>query len=240
MRYQVPHDVSDPVVYGDLVFCDIMAEMLGLGLLEPSNRWLAELPLKYLQRKVRAMTHDKLTTVRSRHHIKPANDKVFEAGIFEQGAHVPHRHIDLETPVLVSEVVAFESEVRCYVLDRKVLTAGIYAGTNADSICNDGLSAPREKLLYESGCEWMTGFLADSVVELPSAVVVDIGFIEGVGWAVVEANQAYCSGVYCGGYATMTASPGADPKEVLRVIERSGGLRSKVRPEDRKWLRPLE
>jgi hypothetical protein len=237
-RYLVPHDIEDPIVYGDLVFCDIMGEMLGLGLLEPNDTWLADLSPKYLLRKVRALSHGDLGKVKGRHFIKPANDKVFEAGIFEQGAYVPHRHIDPAAPVLVSEVVTFESEIRGYVLDRKLLTAGIYAGKNADSICNDGLSAPREKIIYESGCEWMEGFLSDPEIDMPSAVVIDFGFIEGRGWAIVEANQGYCSGVYTGGYATATATPGADPKEVLRVIERSGGLRKKLSPSDRKWQRP--
>jgi hypothetical protein len=237
-RYQVPHDIEDPVVYGELVFCDVMAEILGLGLLEPSNDWLAELPNQYLLRGVRAMSHGDLRTVRTRAFIKPANDKVFTAGVYELGAHVPHRYIDPETPVLVSDVVDFETELRCYVLDRRLLTAGIYAGKNADSISNDGVSAPREKVVYESGCDWIEGFLADSSVDMPSAVVIDIGLIEGVGWAIVEANQAYCSGVYTGGYATATASPGADPAKVLEAIERSGGSRKKVGPKDTRWLRP--
>lgn len=237
-RYQVPHGIVDPVVFGELVFCDAMAEMLGLGLLEPSDTWLADLPSEYLLRTVRAMCHGALQSVRTRHFIKPANDKVFDAGIFERGSHVPYRHLDPETPVLVSDVVNFESEIRCYILDRKMLTAGIYAGKNADSICNDGISTAREKVIYESGCAWIEDFLGDPEVDMPSAVVVDIGFIEGEGWAVVEANQGYCSGIYMGGYATATASPGADPAAVLRVIERAGGLRGKVRPSDMKWLRP--
>lgn len=236
-HYQVPRDMEDPVVYGELVFCDVMAGMLGLGLLEPSDTWLSDLPPKYLLRTVRAMRHADLGSVEARHFIKPANDKVFDAGIFERGSHVPYRHLDPETPVLVSDVVDFESEIRCYILDRKMLTAGIYAGKNADSICNDGLSTAREKVIYESGCAWIEDFLGDLDVDMPSAVVVDIGFIEGEGWAIVEANQGYCSGIYMGGYATAMASPGTDPKEALRVIERAGGLRSKVQPADEKWLR---
>lgn len=248
-RYQVPHDIEDPVVYGEVVFCDSMAEMLGLGLLEPSDGWLAELPHQYLLREVRAMSHGDLRKVRGRHFFKPANDKVFEAGIFEAGAHVPYRRIDPEAPVLVSEVVDFATEIRCYVLDRQLLTAGVYAGKTADAVCNEGISGPAvrdglahaartEAVLYDEGWRWMESFLADQSVDMPSALVVDIGFIEGRGWAIVEANQGYCSGVYTEGYATATASPGADPKKVLEVIARSGGLRSKVTSDDRKWLRP--
>lgn len=248
-RYQVPHDIEDPIVYGEVTFCDVMAEMLGLGLLEPSDNWLAELPSQYLLREVRALAHEDLRVVRGRHFIKPANDKVFEAGIFECGAHVPYRRIDPEAPVLVSEVVDFETEIRCYVLDRRLLTAGVYAGKAADAICREGTSGPEvlgglagaartEAVLYDEGWRWMESFLADDQVDMPSAVVIDVGFIEGRGWAIVEANQGYCSGVYTEGYATATSSPGADPKKVLEVIARSGGLRTNVGPDDRKWLRP--
>jgi hypothetical protein len=233
-RYQLPEDLEDPVVYGDIVFCDVMARELGLGLLEPSNRWLAELPLEYLQRTVRAMSHvDLKHAVDSRHFVKPANDKVFEAGVFEHGAHVPHRYIDPRTPVLVSDVVFFNMELRCYVLDRRVCTAGVYA------FVDENRSEGRERQLYENGLEWMGKFLLDNEIEMPSAVVIDVGFNPEFGWAVVEANQAYASGLYVGGFVTDSASPGCDLTAVLPVLERSGGLRQKVTAEDEKWLRPI-
>lgn len=235
VRYRLPPaaELEDPVVYGELVFCDVMAEKLGLGLLEPSHRWLAELPAGYLQRQVRALNHEDLYSVTERSFIKPSNDKLFEAGIFERGSHVPRRYIAPDLPVLVSEVVSFGFELRCYVLDRKLLTAGVYAFEDAR------ISRTKERFLYESGCEWAQQLLGDPKVELPSAVVIDVGFIpELMTWAVVEANQAYCSGIYRGGFVSDDASPGADPRQVLRVVQRSGGLRTHVSLEDVKWLRP--
>jgi hypothetical protein len=50
--------------------------------------------------------------------------------------------------------------------------------------------------------------LADPEVMLPRAVVLDVGRIVGVGWAVVEANAAAMSGIYDG-----------DPVRVLAVLE---------------------
>lgn len=236
-RYQLPEEIEDPVVHGDVVFCDVMARELGLGLLEPSNEWLAELPSHYLNRTVRAMHHaDLRTIVDSRHFVKPANDKVFEAGIFEHGSHVPHRYIDPRTPVLVSDVVYFNLELRCYVLDRRVATAGVYAFTDEDR------SEGRERLLYESGLEWIHGLLdgPDVEIDMPSAVVIDIGFNPEFGWAVVEANQAYASGLYCGGFTNEQATPGCNPVAVLPVLERAAGLRSKVTSNDEKWLREID
>lgn len=229
-RYQLPPDIEDPVVYGELVFCDVVASALGLGLLEPPNWWLSQLPRKYLSRAVQLFEHCDLRHLHRRSFIKPANDKLFEAGIFQRGDHVPYRHIDPGLPVLVSEVVSFAFELRCHVLDREVVTAGVYSMWG---------SPEKEGQLYEAGKEWLTELLADPEVPLPSAVVVDVGYIPELHtWAVVEANQVCSSGVYMGGHLSLGASPGAQPKEVLRVLERGAGLRSKVRPEDEEWLRP--
>lgn len=232
-RYQLPDTLEDPAVHGEMVFCDVVAERLQLGLLEPSAGWLAELPWQYRERSVRLLRHGDLPAITERSFIKPANDKLFEAGIFETGAHVPHRHIDPDLPVLVSDVVSFAFELRCYVLDREVRTAGVYAMWG-------GAAEHKEREMYEAGSEWLCELLADDDVWLPSAIVIDIGFMPELRrWAVVEANQAYASGIYTGGFLSDRASPGADPREVLRVIERAAGPRSKVKAADERWLRPL-
>lgn len=230
-RYRLPTALEDPVVYGELVFCDVMAAELGLGLLETSDGWLAELAPEYLSRRVRLLRHGELSSLTERSFIKPANDKLFEAGIFEKGDHVPYRHIHPDLPVLVSDVVSFAFELRCYVLDRQVRTAGVYAMW--------GSSELKERQLYDAGQEWLTEVLRDPSVPLPSAAVVDVGYLpEQKAWAVVEANQASASGLYLGGFLSDKASPGADPEQVLQVLARAGGLRAKVRPEDEAWLRP--
>lgn len=231
-RYQLPTAIEDPVVYGELVFCDVMAAELGLGVLETSDGWLADLPWRYVSRKIRRMRHADLASLTERSFIKPANDKLFEAGIFERGWHVPYRHIDPELPVLVSDVVSFAFELRCYVLDREVRTAGVYAMW--------GTSEAKEGDLYNTGREWLTELLADPAVPLPTAAVVDVGYLPELNtWAVVEANQPSASGLYLGGFLSEKASPGADLEQVIQVLQRAGGLRSKVRPEDEEWLRPL-
>jgi len=46
-----------------------------------------------------------------------------------------------------------------------------------------------------------------SNVDYPPAFVLDVGYIEGSGWAVVEANECWASGIY-----------GCDPIKVLDVL----------------------
>jgi hypothetical protein len=50
--------------------------------------------------------------------------------------------------------------------------------------------------------------LADPRVELPRTAVLDVGIIADRGWAVVEQNAAWGSGIY-----------GCDPVRVLEVLQ---------------------
>jgi len=45
---------------------------------------------------------------------------------------------------------------------------------------------------------------------LPKAIVLDFGIIKGEGWALIEANPAWCSGLYA-----------CDAEKVLEVIVES-------------------
>lgn len=71
------------------------------------------------------------------------------------------------------------------------------------------------------------GFAAEglSVVAVPLGVVLNVGIIEGRGWAIVEANAAWGSGIY-----------GCDPSAVLPALARYCCPRGKVRDGDRRWV----
>ncbi len=62
----------------------------------------------------------------------------------------------------------------------------------------------------------------------PPAVVLDVGRIEGRGWAVVELKPAWSSGL-----------DACDPAGVLRVLQRASGRQRTSAPRDARWLRPL-
>src|SRR5262249_17807356 len=69
------------------------------------------------------------------------------------------------------------------------------------------------------------GVLSDGSVTLPPAVVMDVGVIEGRGWAVIEANAAWGSGIY-----------GCDPAAVLGVVRRACLQRGRVPATDGRWV----
>ncbi len=55
--------------------------------------------------------------------------------------------------------------------------------------------------------QFVTKFLSDSRVNLPHAACLDVGIISDRGWAIIEQNAVWGSGIY-----------GCDPVEVLRVL----------------------
>lgn len=221
INYAPPEDSSDCFVYGEILVCDIMAERCGLGLLDPPDGWLAALPQHLVKRDVIACKASELRSFQRKMFIKPANDKVFQYGVYQTGGDVPLRYVDPECPCLVSEVVAFDIEVRLWVLDGVPRTWDYYR------LYGDDLTEEQARDEAFSFANWV---LATEAANLPSAVVLDVGRIEGRGWAVVEANQAYASGIY----------GQSDTDKILDVVRRASGKLGQVSEADRRFLRSKE
>ena len=119
---------------------------------------------------------------------KPANDKVFEASIYYDGSHLPYKYIDPSTPCLVSEIVTFTHEFRCYCLDGEVKDCSIYKFP--------GMIYQPDHIMKHDAIDFANVVLKDDTCLLPSGVVLDVGLMETGEWAVIEANQAYASGIY--------------------------------------------
>jgi hypothetical protein len=174
---------------------------LDVRLLSVADDWLCRLPRQYRQRSVRL---DQLTQGEGQ-FVKPASFRAqtFDAGIYVE--ELPAAAIG--APVLVSEPVDWEIEFRCFVLNRAVVAQCMYyrgGQLNRDAEGSWPCTPDEER----AATEFATALLADRAVELPNAVVIDIGRIRARGWAVVEANPAWCSGIY-----------GCDPAAVLKVLE---------------------
>jgi hypothetical protein len=207
-RFILPDDyppLDDPVLYVEGLTAPLIAEQLGLSISEPPVDWLVTLPERYRKREIRMMPLREAKTLTERWFMKPPNDKSFEAAV-RIGAELPDG-FDPDSPVLVSECVRWRVEYRCFVLDRQVRTCSIYL-RDGQLQRDFGFAAPDEEVA--DMLAFARSMLADPEVRLHDAAVIDIGMIEGRGWAVVEQNAPWGSGLY-----------GSDAEEALRVIERS-------------------
>ncbi len=200
------------VPYGSQTFCEVIAQQMGWTLKANPFDWLAKVHPYFLQRKVEFMTLAEAKKIKETKFIKPADDKVFQAKVYAPGELITHESIPDDTPTLVSDIVEFDLEYRTFVDGRKVLTWSNY-------ICYDHIADPRfwdmvpleEKRLPH---DFVNDLLHEmtfhdwGVNTVPS--VIDVGRIKGKGWAIIETNQAWASGLY-----------GCDPGRVLRVLEKS-------------------
>jgi hypothetical protein len=194
--------LPDPVLYCEALFGPTLAEQLGLKLIDPPEDWLVRLPMPHKLREISLTTLGQARQSTHAAFVKPPNDKSFPAGVYV-GADLPTEFPD-DMPVLVSEVVTWEKEFRCFILDRALRTYSLYSRYGELQRDADFASAPDEDADVEA---FINTLLADENVDLPRATVVDIGLIQGKGWACVEQNAAWGAGIY-----------GCTPSTVLEVL----------------------
>ncbi len=215
----------DLVLYGEPLFAEVIASALDLALLEAPYDWLVHLPVCYTQRTISFTTLGEARELTEPAFIKPVESKSFPAAVYESGEHLPSAEtLPGATPVLVAETVNWEVEFRCFILDRQVMTSSPYWRHDELAQEADGTwQAPAEECEQAQG--FITTFLADETIALPPAVVVDVGRIQGRGWAVIEANAAWGSGLY-----------GCNAARALPVLRRACTRREHLAVEDVPWV----
>ena len=122
---------------------------------------------------------------------KSAAPKIFTASIYDNEDQLAAQCQGLppDTMTLVSEIVDITCEARCFVDQQQVLDCAIYEGDGDSNTATHFV----QQLLSE--------------VQLPSPVVVDVGFIRNSGWTIIEFNAAWGAGLN-----------GCDPEKVVPAI----------------------
>lgn len=193
---------SEPVLYLEALMAEAIAEQLGVRLVSPPNNWLPNLPEEYRKRWVYLSTLGEVRQSGKQAFVKPPNDKSFPALVYAAGD-LPSDYAD-ETPVLIAEVVHWDKEFRCFILNRALKTFSVYLRDGELQSENDFAHTNEEEGEVRDFIEMV---LSDERVQIPSATVIDVGVIRGRGWAVIEQNAAWGAGLY-----------GCDPAQALEVL----------------------
>lgn len=188
-------------LHGPDTFALVVAEVLGLELLGPPEDLLVRLPRWATQRNIVVTPLDSVAPADLPAHIKPLTPKLFPATIVHRLDLLRDITAGLDggTRVLMSDVIALDNEVRCFVNDGRLLATATYEGER-----RPGASAFVTALLREAGLLW------------PGAL--DVGWT-GSGWVVIEANDAWGSGLN-----------GCDAASVLPAIAAATRARRTDRP----------
>jgi hypothetical protein len=225
--WRVPAWLNDTtiVLYGEPLFASVVADALGIALLAPPSDWLTSVPLDYRHREVVFTTLGAARTLTQPRFIKPAEEKCFPAQVYVSGVDLPPTDILPDsTPVLVSEPVTWEVEFRCFIVNRAIATLSPYWRDGQTAQAEDG-TWPAESTELSQALAFANTMLADPLIQLPPAVVLDVGRIKDRGWSVVETNAAWGSGIY-----------GCDPAQVLHTIQHACIKTDQVRPGDTRWV----
>lgn len=173
--------VFDPAtvrVYGADSFCLVLQQKLGFALCSPADDLLLQVPPRFLQRQIARRTlAEALISLPA--FVKPVTPKQFRGAVYSSPEELSAecRGLPPDTAILVAEPVTLTAEVRSFVLEGQVLDAAIYEKTGALA---DAIALTTELV---------------KAIALPRAVVVDVGFVAGRGWAVVEFNAAWGAGL---------------------------------------------
>ncbi len=230
LSYGLPADFTaeDPVFYGETLLADAIAGPLGICLLEPSWDWLPALPERFRLRPVRLCSLGEARGLPGPIFLKPVDEKIFKAAVYAHGREAdPTGALSDGESVLVAEPIRWGVEVRAFVCERELLTLSAYV-RDGDIARDDQGNWPLSESEEAAAQNLIESLLADPTVKLPPAVVIDVGEIIGRGWAVVEANAAWASGL-CG----------CDPEAVLGALRRASVPAARLTEEDRPWVRQV-
>src|SRR5271165_162892 len=182
--------------YGADSFCLVLQQKLGLSLCSPEHELLLRVPSDYLKRQITHRVLGECSAITFPAFVKPVVPKQFRGAVYQSSAELVAecRGLLPDTEIFVSEPVAFSAEARTFMRDGHVLDAAVYEGQGE-----------------ASGAETFVTALTHSM-SLPRSVVVDVGFINSGGWAVIEFNAAWGAGLN-----------GCDPEKVLPAIVAASG-----------------
>lgn len=193
-------------VYGEQFFCEVIAEQMGWKLLNNRLDWLTTLPEEYVSRKIEFMTMSEARKIRTEKFIKPADDKCFESRIYANGDLLPKTDVLDDAPTIVSDVMKFTSEYRCFIKDRSVISMCCYLYKDYTASEPDINKPERYSANSEAVIEFVTRMLLDERVDCVPGSVIDIGRFKKDTYAVIESNPVYASGLYgCDTVASLAA-----------------------------------
>ncbi len=184
-----------------------IAWQLGRQLTGCHPDWTCNLPPEFLLRELRQTSLREALSITERQFVKHAVSKAFPAQVYDGGSlSEATTTIHPDSLVHVGEPVTWTHEYRCFVANQSVQTVSPYVyGSGIVADYDSFPVVPQSEL--DQVHEFARQVLTHPNVETPSAFVMDVGLIADRGWAVVECNECWASGIYA-----------CDPASVLDTL----------------------
>jgi hypothetical protein len=199
-----------------------VAQELSRSLLACDPAWITRLPSEALHRRVRLMKLREAQDLPGRWFVKHSVAKRFPASIYETPSlRAATSTLSPDTLVHVAEPVEWTREYRCFVLEGKVVAASAYR-RDGRVVKGPGETLGATGAELDDARSFATSAMASQ--DNPPAFVLDVGTIRGQGWAVVEANECWASGIYA-----------CDPEPILHTLLRACVHKRCLAEHDRQW-----
>lgn len=199
--------------YGNVLHKTRVEKLLPIKFHPISPTLLSDLDISWTGREIKSMEFGELPKPLDKDtFIKCVDIKWLEARVYKAGEKPSSQWQGMQDhdKILVQEPVSFIDEVRCFVLDREILTMSYYRKNK--EFCPENIAlTPFEDIKDDAEPVWVR-MLVDMLMaphmypltKLPNGVVLDFGRLGyfdsgklGVGrWALIEANEAWASGLY--------------------------------------------
>jgi len=180
-------------IYGNDTFSLVMAQILELKLLEPKDEYITDLDFQWTKRRIKIDNWSNAKDLVYPIFIKPVKPKLFQSKVYQNYNEfvITTQNIDSNEPLIVSDIISIQSEMRAFVFDNVILDIAIYEG-NAE---------------IKQGKEFLKSFIELNLGQLTQSYVVDIGFNQKKGWFIIEFNASWGAGLnYC------------DPAKIINAI----------------------
>jgi hypothetical protein len=182
-------------VYGERIFCEVIAEQMGWKLLSNTPDWITTLPEEYVSRKISFTNLITARNITDEKFITSCVGKCFEAKVYSSGAELIANEDYDEISVLVSDVMKFTSKYRCFVKNKKVIAVCCYyyKDWNKEPEIN---SPANYNTNSEPVIKFVNDMLANEKVNCVASTCIDVGRFKKDTYAVINSKPSYMSGFY--------------------------------------------
>lgn len=213
--------------YGDTVVGAALGRSSEIALIEPTFGLLLQIPSRYLQRHLEYTTLIEASGKTEPVFVKSANPyhRCLDSRVWMPGEILRQANeLSLNLPVLIAEPVVWTVEYRIIVLERRVITFTPYVRHGVQAKVGERPQPPDDAEVAEilAGCH---DFLTNISVPIPPACTMDVGLIEGRGWALVEFNPVWCSRLF-----------NCNRRDMLPVLQRACLKRAQMNEADAHWV----
>ncbi|WP_425396171.1 ATP-grasp domain-containing protein [Aeoliella sp.] len=173
-----------------------IARQLGRTMLGCPADWTIRLPPELLRRELHQTSLHNALQIEGPRFVKHSVSKAFPAAVYDrQALATATESLPADSLVHVGEPVEWICEFRCFIKNRSVRAISPYRYQGTVVRDYDSFPTVPQAELREIQ-DFAHAVVQREDVPTPPAFVLDVGVIRDRGWAVVECNECWASGIY--------------------------------------------